>query len=557
MEAALDALSDSSTPDACVQCESALDGLSSCASAESLCCGLDSALDDLSDASSKSESAIVPFAIVPIAVGDPTDSDGPLCTPDPEPIVFDHPLEQVAWLARCSPDHVLDEADVELVKFFTTMEGPTSNDSSVALIVGQGGRVPISRRWLGYNRASTASAALKLERIAWEKLETKVVESCDASHGMCKAFIYMEATAYDGVDILVRSKAPAVLPQGAAICDNTAADAVSASPLVDQRDDGRCKILQSECHNIMAFTKGDLCNIIVGSQLMSLQKSDRTTGECMGALLKDHSIGIPGHPNFARRIRNVCTDRYVPNYLGESVLQQVPARIGFETIHIPCHAHIGSSGLTVASSVCRSVIVPMKGYIGSVRSPGEMQKFRNAGQAWLWKHLECVEACSPAVTLSDDAKAFRTFVLDILMPHDVAHSRYLRFVITSCAPGDWRRLDKFIFLMQPGTSKDSAFKFIVQHLFSALFGHMPWKLPDGKWTGSDNTFRDIGVPASIHGMLAGVWREYMVLYHKGEVPAEVKRTWTVGPPLALPWFVHGSISLQLIYSKTIETHAHN
>jgi hypothetical protein len=197
----------------------------------------------------------------------------------------------------------------------------------------------------------------------------------------------------------------------------------------------------------------------------------------MGALLDDHSIGIPGHPNFARRIRNVCTDRYYPNYLGEGALGQAPARIGFSTIHIPCHAHIGATGLVSAASICRSIIVPIRAYVGSLRAPGEMQKFRNASQSWLWKHLECVETGSPSSVLDAGATAFRSLVLDTLLSHDAAHAMQLKFIVTSCAPGDWRSLGKFIFVVEPhpGPSKDSVFKFIVQHLFAALFGHTPWR----------------------------------------------------------------------------------
>lgn len=539
MDAALDDLlsaSSASPP----RVEAALDALSDCSVPRDVGEDLDAALDALSNADSEahqSDEAIDPAAGALVLH---VEDDAPLCTPDAEPIVFSDPMDRMFWLARCTPDAELDERHLRLAHFFTQLDSPTTTDTTAAVIVGQGDSLPVSRRWLSYNRVLTAAAALKHERLSWEKLETKVVESCAASQGASQAFIYMEATAYDGLDIALRGKSQVVMPDGAVICDDTCADAVAASPLADQPDEGRCKVLQSECHNIMAFTRGDVCNVIVGSQLMHLQKSDRTTGECMGALLDDHSIGIPGHPNFARRIRNVCTDRYYPNYLGEGALGQAPARIGFSTIHIPCHAHIGATGLVSAASICRSIIVPIRAYVGSLRAPGEMQKFRNASQSWLWKHLECVETGSPSSVLDGGAKAFRSLVLDTLLSHDAAHAMQLKFIVTSCAPGDWRSLGKFIFVVEPhpGPSKDSVFKFIVQHLFAALFGHTPWRFPEGKWTGSDKTFLDIGLPASIHGMLAGIWREYMVLYHKDEVPAAVKHGWAVGPPMA-PGFIHG------------------
>ena len=68
--------------------------------------------------------------------------------------------------------------------------------------------------------------------------------------------------AYDGVDMKLKSINPVVMPQSAAICDDTAADGISASPHEPHPDAGRCKLLQSEFHQILCFLHGDKCHVI-------------------------------------------------------------------------------------------------------------------------------------------------------------------------------------------------------------------------------------------------------------------------------------------------------
>ena len=234
-------------------------------------------------------------------------------------------------------------------------------------------------------------------------------------------------------------------------------------------------------------------------------------------------MGILGHPGWSRRVRNMCTDRYEPNYIGERLLGQRPERQGFDEIHIPCHAHILGSGVSLATGVCKTDIIGMKAYGGSLRAPGEMQKFRNAAQSFLWKKLLLVEAGSPdAISAAQPcAVAFKELVMSTLLPHSFADSIVYRTVLSMCAPGDWRNIDNFVFIVkQPGTSRDAVFKFVVEHLLSLLFQHVPFKYPDQKWTGSQKTLLDTCLPGVIHNLGVGVWYEYMILYHSDEVPAK-------------------------------------
>jgi hypothetical protein len=445
----------------------------------------------------------------------------------PEGAVVESSLSKLAWLARCSSDDSLHLKDMLLAEHFTTHEGPVLTDTTSAIIAGEG----VSRRKLSYHRGLTAAAALQIEREAWRTLEQTIVDGCSKSerHAL---FLYMEAGAYDGVDMQVRSKRRVEVPcVKAGTGDEIIASTSAAFTLPSKTDDGRCKLLQTEYHQIMAFLDGDHCHVIVGSQLMPLQLSNRTTGECMAAMVKEHSMGKQGHTDFPRRIRNLCTDRYMPNFIGEAELVNAESREDIDVLHVPCHAHIGASGVSSVSKMCKSEIDGMKNYITSVRAPGEMQKFRNAACAWLWKNLHLIDDDSPYARLPQSAVDFKRLVMDILLPHDVVANRQIRWILECCAPGDWRRINKFIFVVKSGTSRDAVFKFISENLFYGLFfNHTPFKYPDAKWTGADKTFRDCGLPMNIHGTLQNSWFEYMLRYHANEVPAHVKAAFPVGAP---------------------------
>ncbi len=102
----------------------------------------------------------------------------------------------------------------------------------------------------------------------------------------------------------------------------------------------------------------------------------------MAAMLKQHERGLPGHTAFPRRVRNICTDRYKPNYIGEEAFKKVPCRNGIDVCHVPCHAHILASGVTWASKQCKGDIDGMKiAYLlcGSLASCKNLKMLRVLG----------------------------------------------------------------------------------------------------------------------------------------------------------------------------------
>ena len=156
----------------------------------------------------------------------------------------------------------------------------------------------------------TCAVQLQRERQNWGNLEESIV-SAGGIEEDTDLFINLEVACYDGLDVTVRSKAKVVFPELAAIC-NSAVDADLDLPGQQQKDIGSSKILQSELCPGIGFFKRGMCHIVVGSQLTTLQRSDRTTGVCMGEMLKNQCMGVTGHSSFPRRLRNICTDRCVP-----------------------------------------------------------------------------------------------------------------------------------------------------------------------------------------------------------------------------------------------------
>jgi hypothetical protein len=114
-----------------------------------------------------------------------------------------------------------------------------------------------------------------------------------------------------------------------------------------------------------------------------------------------------------------------------------------------------------------------------------------------------------------EAQAYKSLVLDTCFGTG-PDSFYPRKVLAACAPGDWRLADKFVFWVDDvNTSREDVFQFLLTHLSPLVVGHSPFKYST-KWTGSEKTFRDILLPACLHGMLEHVFSDYMRTAHASE-----------------------------------------
>ena len=394
------------------------------------------------------------------------------------------------------------------------------HEASVNSNVAAGGTVGVDRRRVPAKRHMAAAIAIEHERRMWASLEEQVVSGCAESEE-ADAFLYLTVGSYDGVDLNLQVETEAVDVNSLGILDKDASmveeeECVAwdlAANLETQA--GKTKVLQSEYSHVMVFFANSRCNIIIADQLQPLQTSDRTTGEAMVGMLREHSFGIPQHPGFERDVRAVCTDRYAPNLIAERELSE---ESGHSTCHIECHAHILAAGLTAVKRIARPLINGMKSFVFAFRCPGEFWKVQSSYRIALWKKLDVVDANSPLARAPADAHAWKLFVLDAFLPLDGdPDNGRLRDMLLLAGPVDWRS-DRFVFAVRFGESKERVYKFSLEFFLQPLIAHKPYKYPDGKWTGAEKTFKDVGVLGNVCNMSNAAYLEYMVRYHEKEIP---------------------------------------
>ena len=433
----------------------------------------------------------------------------------------------------------VSDAEVNIANFFLQDESATTTDASATDYVNAlPGGDAIDRRKLPQRRIATAAVLLEHERQAWAQLENLIVKGV-SENSDAKLHVYMEAGAYDGVDLRLKTKSnsaaamvPAVTDGDAGLLSLRDADAEDgesslAVPKLDwnagldlHHASGRCKVLQSEYHQVMTYFVGENYYIIVGNQLCPLQVSNRTTGEAMTGLLQQHAVGIENHSDFPRPIRNVCTDRYIPNKIAEA--QLLMKRPNISLCHIDCHAHILASGLSSVQPLAKNDLPGLKCYLNTLNAPGESRKHEDSAFKALSSILEIVDASSPEAVVTEDSAAYKTFVLDTFIPSVSEDSNHVRYLLLKCGPVDWRA-EKFVFPVQYGETRAQVLTFLRKYFIKPLFGHAPFKYPDGKWTGSEKSFKDSCLPASICKLTHLCWAHYMLSYYPDDIPADVKR----------------------------------
>ena len=277
------------------------------------------------------------------------------------------------------------------------------------------------------------------------------------------------------------------------------------------------KILQSEGCVVMAFkVDGKLC-IVRGRRLIWLQDADTMNSETIRAMLQAQHTSVD-LSRFLRRIRNACSDRLSANLTGEQGISKM-RHLDWSSFHSFCHCHMGATCMCLAtkSDLVEDGIKGCKAYCRAAASPGEMDKIRCAAQRVLFKKVRVVQF----VDLDAEARKFKELVFraisEAASEADMHSVLLLKAALTMYAPGDWRNARDIYVLAPVGTSTFAAVNRLVKEFLPHVFGRVPWNFPDGKWTGAEKTWRDVGAPLCVHGLLRDTFIDYMQHDHPKEL----------------------------------------
>ena len=151
------------------------------------------------------------------------------------------------------------------------------------------------------------------------------------------------------------------------------------------------KIVQTESFRVVAFGNDKALSIILAHRSQPLQYSDRTIAKVQAELLRqqgrEESIGA-----FDRHGRCTCTDRYAPNYSGET---EVCEEAGDYNFHRHCEGHMCGTGMGLQRDAMKAEVVGIAAYPKAMRAKGEMSYLRRSVCKGLWQILD---VCPVALT---------------------------------------------------------------------------------------------------------------------------------------------------------------
>ena len=316
----------------------------------------------------------------------------------------------------------------------------------------------------------------------WRALEQAIVEKSRQYPDRIKLLCYVEASSFDGVDLQVEIESHVTqVPESdlAAHKDAPAAGyidgpaAAAADPveeaIVERRDklaalakagestvsgvQRSAKVLQSSGCAALGYAVDDRLYVLQNNKVLPLQCSDRATGERIFELLERQSARSDDVSAFPRKVRDTCTDRFRPNDIAEEAV--ISSRgDGWTSYMTHCEVHMAATGLSESMSIMHNDKESIKSWAKSLNGAGEFDKFRASYLSVLWSKLELVDPYE----LSPEAVSYKEQVLDVVGDEGARDAVYVGKVLCRCAPGDWRRRDRFEFFATPGTDKHSVFR---------------------------------------------------------------------------------------------------
>jgi len=114
------------------------------------------------------------------------------------------------------------------------------------------------------------------------------------------------------------------------------------------------------------------------------------------------------------------------------------------------------------------------------------------------------------IHLEPRAKAFKELVMDVLVGTS-KEAKAKRGTLLRLAPGDWRIKGRWDWERIAGETEEQILDLLFDGVVPLLWGHAPFEFPRSRWTGSDRTFEDIGVPCNIHDVQLESFKEFRAM----------------------------------------------
>eukprot|EP00971_Amphidinium_carterae_P000180 3827-Amphidinium_carterae.3 len=322
---------------------------------------------------------------------------------------------------------------------------------------------------------------------------------------------YLDFSCYDETPMKLSLKDPMV-QRAAGMLDPGFVAAGVPQPQALESERGQAvvaKVLQtSSSWGFLVRTSNGLL-AFTGQYLLPLQSMSRTTGKNMFACLQQLSGVSLAADKFGLKVRSACTDQASYNTLGEKLL--VSNRPGWCSalwycdVHAVAGAHEKCFDQLFPQHVCGILHLAL-----SLRVGYSWSAFKRALIAEIEeKPIEIALGRSS----SDNALKHKLLLLELAFggsPRGLASALQLLMAFN----GDWRS-DALQFVWDPSFGVAPAERHIkwamVRSCLSTLCHRRPPLWPRHRWTGFRHALRPFMLLASIHSLLLGAYRRFLIL----------------------------------------------
>ena len=420
--------------------------------------------------------------------------------------IVDPPETHLCRLAlQLSDDRLVGDAHAAGVHY-------TKDKLHIGSLTAEAAFLKIDRNALREHRVLSAGLVAELERQAWARVEDYIV----AQKGQpgVRLRVHLEAYMYDGVDLTLKTRRKADLGSSFEVPldpDEDDEDRLRVRDeiiehlwsLPETTEDGPAKLLNSQHGVAMLVTMGETHHVLQGEVVTWVQCMDRYTGETLKQALRKLCMSTEDGPMaFERRIRLSITDAAGYNTRAEKYSGQP----GAAKLHFLCDTHVLAGLHTKTFNLLSG---PVDGMIKTslcLQGAGTMGFFRRSLRKVLAEKLVLIREEPP-----DDAKEHTRAMLDLYLGSDMQHA-VLRATLSRLASGDWRKKDRFEFLVTGRETKSEVYRMLCEFLVPALVGHAPRTFPRHRWTGAELAVADLGLLAVVHDLLGATFKDWIACY---------------------------------------------
>ena len=177
-------------------------------------------------------------------------------------------------------------------------------------------------------------------------------------------------------------------------------------------DDGKVlmKLLQRDSACALLLQKDADFHVICASFVYPLQCSDRSTAECLGAMLREDRPSSAASDTVGRRVRLATTDAFSGNSRAERL--NGSWRRSWHWIGIFCQLHKLATGQERTTKTCVTLISWLVSTAKSLEPAGEMARLRNVFRKNVRHNFVRLDA---PVAKGSEAMAWKNYVIDLCL----------------------------------------------------------------------------------------------------------------------------------------------